>query len=40
MPSIGGTVLPVPKVKEVDVQDWFGEEVWRLLGWEILSKEG
>lgn len=31
--------LPVPKVKEAEVREWFQEEVWRLLGWEILSKE-
>lgn len=40
MPSIGDTVLPMPKIKEVEVSDWFQEEVWRALGWEILSKEG
>lgn len=32
--------ISIPKVKEADVQDWFKEELWRLLGWEILSKEG
>ncbi|KAK5113753.1 hypothetical protein LTR85_010770 [Meristemomyces frigidus] len=40
MPVMGTQPLPMPKVKEVEVQDWFKEEVWRLLGWEILSKEG
>jgi hypothetical protein len=29
--------VPVPKVKSADVGQWFQEEVWRLLGWEILS---
>jgi hypothetical protein len=29
--------VPVPKVKSADVGQWFREEVWRLLGWEILS---
>ena len=32
--------VPIPRIKEAEVQDWFKEEVWRLLGWEILSKEG
>jgi len=40
MPVLNAPPLPMPKVKEVDVQDWFREEVWRLLGWEILGKEG
>ena len=41
MPSVAGRQpLPTPKVKEVEVQEWFKEEVWRLLGWEILGKEG
>jgi len=40
MPIMSSAPLPMPKVKEAEVQDWFKEEVWRLLGWEILSKEG
>ncbi|KAK3069014.1 hypothetical protein LTR53_012989 [Teratosphaeriaceae sp. CCFEE 6253] len=41
MPSmVGQQPLPMPKVKEVEVQEWFKSEVWRLLGWEILGKEG
>lgn len=40
MPTAPDTPLPMPKVKEVEVQEWFKEEVWRLLGWEVLSKEG
>lgn len=39
MPADKGSIS-IPKVKEVEVQDWFKEEMWRLLGWEILSKEG
>ena len=39
MPALSGPGLPTPKVKEADVQDWFKEEVWNLLGWEILSRE-
>lgn len=35
------TPLPtLPAVKEADVQEWFKEEVWQLLGWEILAREG
>ncbi|KAK5109305.1 hypothetical protein LTR62_007179 [Meristemomyces frigidus] len=36
----GGSGLGVPKVKEVDVQSWFQEEVWRMVGWEVLGREG
>lgn len=39
MPEDKGSIS-MPKVKEAEVQDWFKEEMWRLLGWEILSKEG
>ena len=34
----GGTVT-VPRVKEVEVGEWFQGEVWRLLGWEVLGRE-
>ncbi|KAK5136925.1 hypothetical protein LTR08_001432 [Meristemomyces frigidus] len=40
MPTAGREALPMPKVREVEVREWFGEEVWRLLGWEVLGKEG
>ncbi|KAK4888876.1 hypothetical protein LTR27_012275 [Elasticomyces elasticus] len=41
MPSLTGQQpLPMPKIKEPEVQEWFKAEVWRLLGWEILGKEG
>jgi hypothetical protein len=40
MPVLTSQPLPMPKLKEVDVGDWFMEEVWRLLGWEILGGEG
>ncbi|KAK3679977.1 hypothetical protein LTR78_000354 [Recurvomyces mirabilis] len=41
MPGICETSkpLPLPKVKAVDVQEWFKEEVWRIVGWEILGQE-
>ncbi|KAI7214889.1 sure-like protein [Hortaea werneckii] len=39
MPAAPDTPLSMPKVKEAEVQEWFKEEVWRLLGWEVLSKE-
>ena len=40
MPALNGAAIPMPKIKEAEVQDWFREEVWRLVGWEILSREG
>ncbi|KAK3721561.1 hypothetical protein LTR37_003117 [Vermiconidia calcicola] len=40
MPIVDGPALFMPKVKEAEVQEWFQEEVWRLLGWDILSREG
>ena len=38
-PTVATSTLPMPKVKESDVQDWFKEEMWRLLGWDILSRD-
>ena len=35
----GGKTFVVPKVKEVEVGEWFQGEVWRLLGWEVLGRE-
>jgi hypothetical protein len=35
----GGGVISVPRVKEVEVGEWFQGEVWRLLGWEVLGRE-
>jgi hypothetical protein len=32
--------VTMPRIKEPEVQDWFKGEMWRLLGWDILSKEG
>lgn len=28
-----------PKVEEKDVAEWFKQEVWRLVGWDILGRE-
>lgn len=39
-PTPGDSLPPLPAVKEAEVQDWFKEEVWRLLGWDILSRDG
>lgn len=39
MPAPSTQPIPMPKVKEAAVQEWFQEEVWRLVGWEILGKE-
>lgn len=38
MPSAAEDI-PTPKVKEADIQEWFKEEVWRVLGWGILAHE-
>ena len=39
-PVFSGALPAVPVVKEEDVQEWFTQEVWRLLGWEILARDG
>ncbi|KAK6442062.1 hypothetical protein LTR95_001717 [Oleoguttula sp. CCFEE 5521] len=39
MPVLGDARISVPRVKETDVGEWFKEEVWRLLGWEVLGRE-
>ena len=39
-PVPSGSLPSVPILKEAEVQEWFKEEVWRLLGWDILSREG
>lgn len=40
MPTTVGGPLSMPKVKEADVLEYFKEEVWRCVGWDILAKEG
>lgn len=40
MPTTGGPPLPMPKIKEAEIEDWYKEELWRVLGWDILSKDG
>ena len=39
MPVFSGVGMTAPRVKEAEVGEWFKEEVWRLLGWEVLGKE-
>lgn len=39
MPIMDRRPLPMPKVKEPEMHEWFKEEVWRLLGWELLMKD-
>ncbi|CAK4030157.1 Hypothetical predicted protein [Lecanosticta acicola] len=39
MPSAAGGPVSMPKGKDTDFQEWYKEEVWRLLGWEILARE-
>lgn len=38
MPVPGTATIPVPKVKGPEVGEWFKGEMWKLLGWEILSR--
>lgn len=38
-PAAVGHQLPVPRVKEAEIGEWFQGEVWRLLGWEALGRE-
>lgn len=40
MPVLKTAALPGPKVQEAEVPEWFQEQVWRLLGWEILARDG
>lgn len=35
-----GPVLQMPKVEEVDVEEWFTGEVWKLVGWDVLGWDG
>jgi hypothetical protein len=35
-----GRAPPAPKIKEENVPEWYQGQVWRLVGWEILEKEG
>lgn len=35
-----GRAPPAPKIKDEDVPEWYQSQVWRLVGWEILEKEG
>ncbi|QDS76229.1 hypothetical protein FKW77_008729 [Venturia effusa] len=36
-PVFTGPIPQLPKVDEADVPDWFMENVWRLVGWDILG---
>ncbi|KAK4504700.1 hypothetical protein PRZ48_002661 [Zasmidium cellare] len=38
MPIPGNVTIPVPKVKEPEMGEWFKGEMWNILGWEILSR--
>ncbi|KAF2718900.1 hypothetical protein K431DRAFT_314552 [Polychaeton citri CBS 116435] len=31
--------ITLPRVKEADVHDWFKEEVWKLVGWDIITQQ-
>jgi hypothetical protein len=34
-----GQVPPPPKVDDLDLPNWFRGEIWRLVGWDLLSRE-
>jgi hypothetical protein len=41
MPSMRlGTLQNVAKIEDRDVESWYKEEVWRLVGWDVLAREG
>lgn len=35
-----GSLKNAGKIDDKDVKDWFRQEVWRLVGWDILAREG
>jgi hypothetical protein len=35
-----GTLQNVAKIEDRDVEQWYKEEVWRLVGWDIMAREG
>ncbi len=39
-PMRGLSTQNVTKVKDEDVESWYMEEVWKLVGWDILAREG
>jgi hypothetical protein len=40
MPSMRiGTLQNVAKIDDKDVEQWYKEEVWRLVGWDIMARE-
>ncbi|TID18236.1 gb [Venturia nashicola] len=39
-PVFTGPVPQMPKVEEVDVPEWFTENVWKLVGWDVLGWGG
>jgi hypothetical protein len=34
-----GTLQNVAKIDDKDVGEWYKEEVWRLVGWDIMARE-
>ena len=41
MPSMRlGSLQNVARVDDKDVENWYKKEVWRLVGWDVLAKEG
>lgn len=40
MPLPGNATIPMPRLKEQEVDEWFKGEIWNMLGWEVLSRIG
>jgi hypothetical protein len=34
-----GAMPKISKVEDKDVRHWYNGEVWRLLGWDIISRD-
>jgi len=39
-PALVGPVPAVPKTANENRRFWFAEELWKMIGWEILGSEG
>lgn len=39
-PVFTGPIPQMPKVEEADVPEWFTENIWKLVGWDVLGRDG
>lgn len=35
-----GSLQDVAKIEDKNVKEWYKQEIWRLVGWDVLAKEG